>query len=192
VIFGFNTEVIYGATCYHLQSEFRARERLLQTQVFVTGQCLGKVTNSAIAERDEAACQHDLREQHRAAVTAAREGRIEQWLRDSSSVPCSGVASRPELSLELVNNALPWCEGSLKLEFRVSNAAVPVASADVEVATEDRASRAASLTTAEGVAAMALAIAEADLENCVLVVTARPPHSEAATTPEITRRFRLR
>lgn len=80
MIFGFNTEVVHGPTCYHLQSEFRARERVLQTQVFVSGQCMGKIANQAAAELAEPDCQQALREQHRAAVAAAREGKIDQWL----------------------------------------------------------------------------------------------------------------
>lgn len=80
MIFGFNTEVVLGPTCYHLQSEFRARERLLQTQVFVSGQCVGKVTKQPAANLTEADCQQALKEQHRAAVAAAREGKIERWL----------------------------------------------------------------------------------------------------------------
>jgi hypothetical protein len=80
VIFGFNTEVVFGTTCYHLQSEFRARERLLQTQVFVSGQCVGKVAKPAADGLTEADCEKALREQHRAAVASARDGKIKEWL----------------------------------------------------------------------------------------------------------------
>lgn len=85
VIFGFNTEVVLGAVSYHLQSEFRAREGVLQTQVFVSGQCVGKVAIQPAADMAESDCQQALREQHRAAVAAARDGKIEQWLATGSS-----------------------------------------------------------------------------------------------------------
>ena len=42
MIFGFNTDVKHGDTIYHVQSEAREGEKLLQTQVFVRGQCVGK------------------------------------------------------------------------------------------------------------------------------------------------------
>ena len=42
MIFGFNTDVKHGDTIYHVQSEARESEKLLQTQVFVRGRCIGK------------------------------------------------------------------------------------------------------------------------------------------------------
>jgi hypothetical protein len=42
MIFGFNTDIKQGATVYHVQSEARESELLLQTQVFVRGRCIGK------------------------------------------------------------------------------------------------------------------------------------------------------
>ena len=42
MIFGFNTDIKQGDTVYHVQSEAREGELLLQTQVFVRGRCIGK------------------------------------------------------------------------------------------------------------------------------------------------------
>jgi hypothetical protein len=42
MIFGFNTDVKHEDTVYHVQSEAREGEQLLQTQVFVRGRCIGK------------------------------------------------------------------------------------------------------------------------------------------------------
>jgi hypothetical protein len=42
MIFGFNTDIRHEDTVYHVQSEAREGERLLQTQVFVRGRCIGK------------------------------------------------------------------------------------------------------------------------------------------------------
>ncbi|MGA9529022.1 MAG: hypothetical protein WBS24_12990 [Terriglobales bacterium] len=52
MIFGFNTDVRHDDTIYHVQSEARESERLLQTQVFVRGRCIGKraISYAAIAE----------------------------------------------------------------------------------------------------------------------------------------------
>ena len=45
-IFGFNTDVTHGDTVYHVQSEAKPNDLLLQTLVFVKGQCVGKQTYS--------------------------------------------------------------------------------------------------------------------------------------------------
>jgi hypothetical protein len=42
MIFGFNTDIRHEDTIYHVQSEAREGEQLLQTQVFVQGRCIGK------------------------------------------------------------------------------------------------------------------------------------------------------
>jgi hypothetical protein len=42
MIFGFNTDIRHDDTVYHVQSEAREGEQLLQTQVFVRGRCVGK------------------------------------------------------------------------------------------------------------------------------------------------------
>ena len=42
MIFGFNTDIRHDDTIYHVQSEAREGEQLLQTQVFVRGRCIGK------------------------------------------------------------------------------------------------------------------------------------------------------
>ena len=42
MIFGFNTDVKHADTIYHVQSEAREGDLLLQTQVFVRGRCIGK------------------------------------------------------------------------------------------------------------------------------------------------------
>jgi hypothetical protein len=42
MIFGFNTDIRHEDTIYHVQSEAREGEHLLQTQVFVKGRCIGK------------------------------------------------------------------------------------------------------------------------------------------------------
>src|SRR5258707_9797475 len=41
-IFGFNTDVKLADVVYHVQSEARQNDLLLQTMVFVKGQCVGK------------------------------------------------------------------------------------------------------------------------------------------------------
>lgn len=82
MIFGFNTDVKYGETVYHVQSEARANDLLLQTQVFVKGQCIGKraasyadhVTRPGFSEEH----MHEmLKAQHRLVLDAVKEGKVD-------------------------------------------------------------------------------------------------------------------
>ena len=83
MIFGFNTDVKHGDTIYHVQSEAREGEFLLQTQVFVRGRCIGKKATSYAGKSDQFADtqkEQQLREQHRLVLDAIREGKLDQAL----------------------------------------------------------------------------------------------------------------
>src|SRR5205814_7164938 len=58
MIFGFNTDVKHDDTVYHVQSEAREAELLLQTQVFVRGRCVGKRATS-YADKLASGCLSD-------------------------------------------------------------------------------------------------------------------------------------
>ena len=81
-IFGFNTDTKVGDTVYHVQSEARENDLLLQTQVFVKGHCIGKRASS-YAERTvqpgfSIELMHELlKAQHRMMLEAVRESRVE-------------------------------------------------------------------------------------------------------------------
>src|SRR3954471_6033374 len=81
-IFGFNTDTKVGNTVYHVQSEARENDLLLQTQVFVKGHCIGKRASS-YAERTvqpgfSIELMHELlKAQHRMMLEAVRESRVE-------------------------------------------------------------------------------------------------------------------
>ena len=80
MIFGFNTDAKVGDTVYHVQSEARVNDLLLQTQVFVKGHCIGKRASS-YAERSvqpdfKPEDMHELlKQQHRLVLEAVREDR---------------------------------------------------------------------------------------------------------------------
>lgn len=98
MIFGFNTDVKYGTTVYHVQSEARVNERLLQTQIFVRGQCIGKKAASYShlenrPEFSETRMHEMLKAQHRATLDDLRAGRVDEAL--------SHVTSLDELLAEL-------------------------------------------------------------------------------------------
>lgn len=180
MIFGFNTDVVCGSTCYHLQSEFRPRERLLQTQVFVSGRCLGKVANPAPDDRSDEQSQEDLREQHRAAVTAAREGRIEPWLiaAGRSETPFSGGA------LDVLVAPMHWSDGGLHVKLTIEKASLPVAGASITVKVEPGDQMAESVTDVGGMADLIFKMAEEKVSGCTLQITVR--HADHL----VTRRFR--
>lgn len=91
LIFGFNTDVKHGDSVYHVQSEARVHDQLLQTQVFVKGRCIGKRATSyaeQVSHPDfsDQHMQELLKEQHRFMVNAARGGTIEQELENPSPI----------------------------------------------------------------------------------------------------------
>ncbi len=82
VIFGFNTDIKHESTVYHVQSEARQGERLLQTQIFVRGRCIGKKAASyselvSRPEFSEVTMHEMLKYQHRATIDDLRNGRID-------------------------------------------------------------------------------------------------------------------
>ena len=79
-IFGFNTDAKVADTVYHVQSEARENDLLLQTQVFVKGHCIGKRASSYaevfVQPGYTAESMHELlKQQHRMMLEAVRESR---------------------------------------------------------------------------------------------------------------------
>ena len=121
VIFGFNTDVKYADTVYHVQSEARLHELRLQTLVFVKGRCIGKHQTS-YAERtrepgfSEEHMHEMLRDQHKRFVTAVREGRIGDELAEANEFkvvaptvvePAAPVVDVATIAVELAVPAPP-------------------------------------------------------------------------------------
>ena len=132
MIFGFNTDVKQGDTVYHVQSEARENELILQTQVFVRGRCIGKKATSyaeQIARGDFSDQQKEqiLRDQHRQVLDAIREGRVEDVFdrKDSSDA----LAAIKELDLQWVNADSVHGENSLIMNLRVTEGGSAVAGA---------------------------------------------------------------
>lgn len=91
-IFGFNTDVKgTDDVTYHVQSEARVNDLLLQTQVFVKGHCIGKRASSyaeKTVQPDFSTEQmHELlKAQHRMMIEAVREGRMDALFCDDGEV----------------------------------------------------------------------------------------------------------
>jgi len=131
MIFGFNTDVKHGDTIYHVQSEARESERLLQTQVFVRGRCVGKkaisYSNSALdAGFADTQKEQQLRDQHRLVLEAIREGKLESVLDRAET---EALASVKLLDVQWVNATSVHANGSLTMRLSVTEAGTSVPSA---------------------------------------------------------------
>jgi len=122
MIFGFNTDVKHGDTIYHVQSEARESERLLQTQVFVRGRCIGKRATSYASQAGEnqqgdTHKEQQLREQHRLVLDSIREGKLESVLdRGEPEV----LATVRELEVQWLNAESVHADRNLTMQLRVT------------------------------------------------------------------------
>ena len=80
MIFGFNTDIRVQGTVYHVQTEVREQERRLESQIFVSGRCIGKRSAQIPEDAVEDAIQELARSQHRWVVEAVREGFVDDVL----------------------------------------------------------------------------------------------------------------
>jgi len=131
MIFGFNTDVKHGETIYHVQSEAREGELLLQTQVFVRGRCVGKKAISYAASASQAQFgdsqkEQLLRDQHRQVLDAIREGNLDGAL---DRVEAEGLSSVKELDVQWLNASSVHADRSLTMQLRVTDAGSAAAGA---------------------------------------------------------------
>ena len=127
MIFGFNTDVKHGDTIYHVQSEAREGERLLQTQVFVRGRCIGKKATSygakagsdktGEAQLADQQKEQQLREQHRLVLDAIREGKLDNVLDHPEA---EALAAVKELDVQWLNAESVHADRNLTLQLRVT------------------------------------------------------------------------
>ena len=192
MIFGFNTDVKQGDTVYHVQSEARENELLLQTQVFVRGRCIGKRA-TPYAERiakgnfTDQQKEQILRDQHRLVLDAIREGRVEDVL-DRKDTP-ETLSAVKELDLQWINAGSVHAESSLTMQLRVTDggAAVPGARLTFRFARPDGPPFYTQIATdAGGHAEMKVDLDESALPDASILVQARVGDRTA------TRKFRLR
>ena len=115
MIFGYNTEIRLGDTVYHIQSEARDCERLLQTQVFVKGHCINKRSIPSEHDGDPQAVQESLRVQHRSVVELIRTGQLELARTET-----------PDLNVSLRCTGAKREAAELVLGFQVTRAGVPM------------------------------------------------------------------
>jgi hypothetical protein len=132
MIFGFNTDIRHEDTVYHVQSEAREGDQLLQTQVFVKGRCVGKraVPYGSRGEGGIDIPHNDqdrekmLRELHREMLEAIREGRVDSIF-DKRETPETPAAVK-QLDLEWVNAGSVHSNGALTMHIRVTDGGATV------------------------------------------------------------------
>jgi hypothetical protein len=127
MIFGFNTDVKHGDTIYHVQSEARESELLLQTQVFVRGRCVGKKATSYAPSLGQTHSgdtnkEQQLREQHRQVLDAIREGKLDGILDHPEPDALAGIK---ELEVQWVNTESVHAESNLTMHLRVTEGGSP-------------------------------------------------------------------
>ncbi|HZU29861.1 MAG TPA: hypothetical protein VFB79_02025 [Candidatus Angelobacter sp.] len=134
-IFGFNTDVKYADVVYHVQSEARQNDLLLQTLVFVKGQCIGKQAFSYAKELSHPGfsteAMHELlKAQHKNVIDAIQHGQVNSLLGNGNEVQDVGGTG---LSLHWKPIA-PAGEGSaVPVSLQISDLGKPVAGAEVVV-----------------------------------------------------------
>ena len=195
MIFGFNTDIRHEDTIYHVQSEAREGEQLLQTQVFVQGRCIGKRAvpygSSVAADKSTHTNDQDkekiLRELHREVLDAIRDGKVDSIF-DKRETP-ETLAAVKELDLEWINAGSVHSSGALTMHIRVTDGGATVEGARLTLrfAQPDAAPYYAQvLTDAKGSAEMNIRVDEKSLADSSVLVQA----SFAGRTA--TRKFQLR
>src|SRR3954470_7155256 len=126
MIFGFNTDIKHEGTVYHVQSEARKAEKLLQTQVFVRGRCIGKrATSYAEMEQQPDFTEdhmHDmLKVQHRGMLDGIRDGKLNEMLGLDRPAGGNGTAAAAAgepggLAIQWMNSGAVYAESSVVMQ----------------------------------------------------------------------------
>jgi len=187
MIFGFNTDIKHEGTVYHVQSEARQQERLLQTQVFLRGRCIGKRASnygdglsapdagskSGDPGMSESQVEQLLREQHKLVSDAIKEGRLDNVL-DKHEAP-ETLAAVKQLDLQWVNANDVFPDSSLLLQLLVTEAGAAIAGAKL-VSRLDRPEQKPAfheaVADAQGKAEFKLNVDEAAMASAVVLVQA--------------------
>ena len=193
MIFGFNTDVRCGDLVYHVQSEARKTEQLLQTQVFVRGRCIGKhaVSYAEHAARPDFAehVMHELlKGQHRQIVEAAREGKLDTLMSLNTPAPAPASPDPPPveggLSIHKLSSSVQ--DGAVVLRFAVTDGGQPVAGAELAARLEHPSAaplEASSVSGIDGAAEVTFAVSRALLAEAVITLWAR--HGQHSVTRHI-------
>jgi hypothetical protein len=181
MIFGFNTDVKCGDRVYHVQSEARNAEQLLQTQVFVHGRCIGK---HAVSYADHAAkpdfsedVMHELlKGQHRQIVEAVRESKLDTLMNVAEHASAAAPVHAPiqgGLAINKISSLVQ--DGAVVLKFAITDGGKPVAGAELAARLEHPVAaplQSRSVTGADGAAEVSFAVTRELLAEGVITLQA--------------------
>jgi hypothetical protein len=193
MIFGFNTDVKHDDTVYHVQSEARKADLLLQTMVFVRGHCIGKYGSSYAEQVGDPGFSEEyihelLKKQHREVVDVVKAGSTEQFFRDQTEIR---DAEGESLALTWLNSDEPLIERKLIMRILVSDAGSAVDGALVTSRLQYPAGvpiHSQAVSEGDGRVDLELDLAQAERVERDPVVFIRATHGERS----ITRKYRLK
>jgi len=189
-IFGFNTDVKHADVVYHVQSEARQNDLLLQTLVFVKGQCVGKRTVSyahqvSRPEFSTEAIHELLKSQHKSVLEVIQQGQLETELSSGNEVQDVGGSG-----LSLQWTAAPAGDtATLSVTFRVLDSGSPAGGAEIVVRgviASDGLELAWGVADDTGTAELSIPLTEEVLSRGAVMVQATREGKSA------TRKFRLK
>ena len=190
-IFGFNTDVKRADVVYHVQSEARQNDLLLQTLVFLKGQCVAKQGYS-YAELtlepgfSEEAMHELLKVQHKSVIDAVQQGHLESLPGNSGEIQDIGGSG---LWLKWTNTTQQRQGNSIIMQFQVLDGGHAVSAAEITVWPCPPAEAkvvAHCLTDSSGKAMLVVPLSEAVLSQSAVMVRAIRADKSA------TRKFRFR
>jgi hypothetical protein len=188
-IFGFNTDVKRADVVFHVQSEARQNDLLLQTLVFLKGQCVAKQAFS-YAELtlepgfSEEAMHELLKAQHKSVIDAVQQGHMESL--GGGEIQDIGGSG---LSLRWTNTTQERQGNSIIMKFQVldSGQAAPAAEVTIWPCPPAEAKVIARcLTDSSGSAALIVPLAEEVVQQAAVMARATRADKSA------TRKFRFR
>jgi hypothetical protein len=176
-IFGFNTDVKLADVVYHVQSEARQNDLLLQTMVFVKGQCVGKQAFSYANELSHPGfsteAMHELlKTQHKTVIDAIQQGQMNSVLSNGADVQDIGGSG---LSLQWKAAAAAGDAPDLPVSFQVFDSGKPAAGAEIVVRgliASDGLELARGVADGTGAVALSIALTEDVLNRGAVMVQA--------------------
>ena len=191
MIFGFNTDTKVGDTVYHVQSEARQNDLLLQTQVFVRGQCIGKRASSYADQAAHSGFTDEhmhelLKTQHRMVLEAVRGGKMEGTVGHNLEIQDTNGQG---LAIRWVNSDAVYADRNIVMKFVVTDAGTAVEGAQLTsrlALSSDTPIHSQASTDSSGAAEMKLALDQAAPHEAAILVQAQ--HGKKSAT----RKFRLR
>jgi hypothetical protein len=134
-IFGFNSNVQRDEVTYHVESQARQSDLLLQTMIFVKGQCVGKHAFSYAAMTlepgfSEEAMHALLKAQHKNALEILEHGSAASVLASPAEIQDVNGSG---LAIKWTNSGEPARDNQAVVKLQVLDSGKPVAGASVSI-----------------------------------------------------------